>query len=282
MELIVKITKGWNMLSGMGKIAVVIILAMLTLAIFAPVLSSWPHDISSGPPLEPPSNQHFLGTDDLGVDLWAMICHGARVSILVGLGTALLAGLGGGLLGMWAALRGGWVDRLVMRGVDVMIALPSLPVMIVLAAFFGSSVFNIILVLALVSWAMPARMVRSQALALKEQPYIQLAMFYGASTSYMLRRHFLPELIPILLVSIIRLTSMAIIAEASLAFIGLGDPTSRSWGLIINHALSFRGIYFTDFWKWWLLYPWFMLTLLVTAFALLGRELERIAQPQRH
>ena len=202
------------------------------------------------------------------------------MSIAVGVGTALLAGLGGGLVGMLAALKGGWVDRVVMRVVDVMVALPSLPVMIVLAAFFGSSVTNIILVLAIVSWAMPARIVRSQGLVLKEQPYIKMASFYGASTWYMLRKHFLPELLPILAVSMIRLTSMAIIAEASLAFIGLGDPTSRSWGLIINHAINFRGIFFTDFWKWWLVYPWLMLTLLVTAFALLGRELERLAEPR--
>lgn len=272
--------KGWSLLSGMGKGAIIVILMMVLLAIFAPLLTSLPPNVSSGPPLVPPGGKHLLGTDELGVDLWAMICHGARVSIAVGVGTALLAGLGGGLVGMLAALKGGWVDRVVMRVVDVMVALPSLPVMIVLAAFFGSSVTNIILVLAIVSWAMPARIVRSQGLVLKEQPYIKMASFYGASTWYMLRKHFLPELLPILAVSMIRLTSMAIIAEASLAFIGLGDPTSRSWGLIINHAINFRGIFFTDFWKWWLVYPWLMLTLLVTAFALLGRELERLAEPR--
>jgi peptide/nickel transport system permease protein len=223
---------------------------------------------------------HLLGTDELGVDIWAMIVYGSRVSLAVGLGTALLAGFCGGVIGIFSAYRGGWIDRLFMRVIDIMIALPNLPVMIVLAAFFGPSLLNIIIVLALFSWSIPARIVRAGALSLKEQPYIKMAAHYGGGTFYLLGKHFIPELLPIITVSMIRLASMAIITEASLAFLGLGDPTSRSWGLIINHAVTFRGIYFTDFWKWWLLYPWLFLTLLVTSLALFGRDLERIADPR--
>jgi len=167
-----------------------------------------------------------------------------------------------------------------MRVIDIMIVMPDLPVMVILAAFFGSSLRNIILVLALFSWSHPARIVRAQVLVLKEQGYIKMARNYGASDLYIIFRHLLPELTPILAVSMIRLSGMAIVTEAGLAFLGLGDPTSRSWGLIINHALNFRGIYFTEFWKWWLLYPWIFLTLLVTSLALLGRDLERIADPR--
>jgi len=161
-----------------------------------------------------------------------------------------------------------------------MIALPNLPVMIVLAAFFGPSLVNIIIVLALFSWSRPARVVRAGALSLNEQPYIKMAAHYGASSFYLLTRHFLPELLPIIMVSMIRLAGRAIVAEASLAFMGLGDPTSRSWGLIIHHAVNFSGIYFTEFWKWWLFYPWLFLTLLVTSLAMLGRDLEKIADPR--
>ncbi|MEW6622687.1 MAG: ABC transporter permease [Bacillota bacterium] len=270
----------WHSLNILGKISAIIIVLLILMAIAAPLLSWLPHDRSSGPPLIPPGLPHLMGTDDLGVDIWAMICYGSRVSLLVGLGTAFLAGLGGGIVGMLAAYKGGWFDRAVMRLIDIMIALPNLPVMIVLAAFFGPSLMNIIIVLALFSWSIPARIVRSGALSLKEQPYIKMAAHYGAGPFYLLTRHFIPELLPIVMVSMIRLAGMAIVTEASLAFLGLGDPTSRSWGLIINHAVNFRGIYFTDFWKWWLFYPWVFLTLLVTSLALLGRELERIADPR--
>lgn len=270
----------WRNLSIFGRVSLVILFGLVFMAIFAPFLTGHSHNISSGPPLSPPGAKHLLGTDELGVDLWSMICFGARVSLIVGLFTALLAGLGGGTIGIIAAYRGGWVDRVLMRVVDIMVVLPDLPVMIVLAAFFGPSLRNIIIVLALFSWSIPARLVRAQALALKEQPYIKMAAHYGGSTVYLLTRHFLPELFPLLVVSMIRLAGMAIITEASLSFLGLGDPTSRSWGLIINHAVNFRGIYFTPFWKWWLLYPWIFLTLLVSSLALLGRDLERIADPR--
>lgn len=279
-KTILRIRGIWSNLNVLGKISGIILVLLVLMAIFAPLLSWLPHDRSSGPPLTPPGMPHMLGTDELGVDIWAMICYGSRVSLMVGLGTALLAGLGGGIVGMLAALQGGWFDRFFMRLVDIMVALPNLPVIIVLAAFFGQSLTNIIIVLALFSWSIPARIVRSSALSLKEQPYIKIAAHYGAGSFYLLTRHFIPELLPIVIVSMVRLAGMAIVAEASLAFLGLGDPASRSWGLIINHAVNFRGIYFTPFWKWWLLYPWIFLAALVTSLALLGRDIERIADPR--
>jgi peptide/nickel transport system permease protein len=273
-------TSFWGKLNIIGKISFLIVMLIIFMAVFAPLISWMPHDRSSGPPLSPPGLPHLLGTDELGVDIWTMICYGSRISLLVGLGTAFLAGFGGGLIGIIAALKGGLVDRFLMRLIDIMLALPNLPVMIVLAAFFGSNLLNIIIVLALFSWAIPARVVRAGALTLKEQPYIKMAAHYGASPLYLLMKHFVPELLPVVMVSMIRLAGMAIVTEASLAFLGLGDPTSRSWGLIINHAVNFSGIYFTEYWKWWLFYPWFFLTMLVTSLALLGRELETIADPR--
>ncbi len=274
------IRRFWQRSSVSGRIALLVLLAFVLLAIFAPVVARLPHDVSSGPPLSPPSADHILGTDDLGYDLWSMISHGARTSLAVGVLTALFAGVLGAFAGIAAAYREGWTDRVVMRVVDVMVILPDLPAMILLAALFGPSVRTIIIVLVLFSWSIPARMLRSQALVLKEQPYIRMAGHYGAGTFYLMRHHFLPELLPLLSVSMIRLAGMAIVAEASLSFLGLGDPTSKSWGLIINHAISFPGILYTPFWKWWLVFPWLFLALLVTSLALIGRELERFADPR--
>ncbi|MCK8828392.1 ABC transporter permease [Natroniella acetigena] len=263
-----------------GKLALIMILIILLIAIFAPCLSSHPHQRSSGSALTPPDGEHLLGTDDLGIDLWAQIANGARISLMVGFGTALLAALGGGILGIIAAYKGGLIDKILMRLIDIMMVMPDLPVMILLAAFFGPSLFNIILVLSLFSWIRPARVVRSQILMLKEQSYIKSAESYGASSWYLICKHFLPEVSPLLAVSIIRLSGRAIVAEAGLSFLGLGDPTSRSWGLIIHHALNFAGIYYTPFWRWWLLYPWLALTILIVSLAFIGRDLERIVDPR--
>ena len=276
----VKIACFFNKFSIPGKAGLIGLSLIFLIALLAPWIAGHSPRVSSGPPLIPPAWPHILGTDELGVDLWAQICYGARVSLLVGISTALLAGLVGGAVGIISGYIGGWVDKIIMRLVDIMIVLPDLPVMIVLAAFFGPSLVNIILVLALFSWVSPARIVRSQVLMLKEQNYIKAAEIYGASPWYLLWKHFLPELLPILVVNMIRLTGRAIVAEASLSFLGLGDPTSRSWGLIIHHATSFKGIYYTDFWKWWLFYPWLFLMLMVVSLAFISRDLERIADPR--
>lgn len=283
MELHLKIKSAINAFkkfSLSGKLGLILILLILLMAIFAPWLSPHPHQRSSGSALIPPDSEHILGTDDLGIDLWAQITNGARISLLVGFGTALLAAVGGGIMGIVAAYKGGLIDKILMRLIDIMMVMPDLPVMILLAAFFGPSLFNIILVLAIFSWIRPARIVRSQVLMLKEQSYIKSAESYGAKSWYLIRKHFLPEVSPLLAVSIIRLSSRAIVAEAGLSFLGLGDPTSRSWGLIIHHALNFQGIYYTSFWRWWLLYPWLALTILTVSLAFIGRDLERIVDPR--
>jgi peptide/nickel transport system permease protein len=267
-------------LSLSGRAGLALILTLITLAVAAPLITGHsPHD-ATGPTLAPPCREHLLGTDELGADIWAQICYGARISLTVGLATALLSGLGGALLGIITGYRGGWPDRLLMRLADLLTVLPDLPVMIVLAAFFGPSLVSIVLVLSLFSWVFTARIVRARVMSLKQRRYIQAAEAYGAGLIYLLRRHFLPEIFPLAAVSMIRLAGRAIVTEAGLSFLGLGDPTSRSWGLIIHHALAFKGIYYTPFWKWWLLCPWLALTLTVAALALVGRDLEEMADPR--
>jgi peptide/nickel transport system permease protein len=267
-------------LSTGGKAGMTVLLLVLVLAVAAPLVCQHSHRQTSGPALSAPGRDHWMGTDELGVDIWAQVCFGARISLLVGTGTALLAGLGGALAGMFAGYLGGWTDRLLMRLIDLVLVLPDLPVMIVLAAFFGPGVWTIIVVLSAFSWVFTARIVRSRVLSLKQRRYIQAAETYGAGALYLMRRHFLPEIFPLATVGMIRLAGRAIVAEAGLSFLGLGDPTSRSWGVIMHNALSFQGIYYTHFWKWWLLFPWSALTLVVTSLALIGKDLEKTADPR--
>ncbi|WP_347489823.1 ABC transporter permease [Desulfoscipio sp. XC116] len=264
-------------MSGFGKFGLVVILLVLLLGIFAPLLCEYPHKIPSGAALEPPGSEHWLGTDDLGIDLWAQICHGAGISMLIGFGTALLAGCGGGALGIAAGYYGKKIDGLIMGVCNIMMVIPQLPLMIVLGAFFGPSLKNIIIVIAVFAWTGPARTVRSQILAMCREKYIIAAQSFGASFVHLAVKHFIPGVLPVLMVGIIHIVGRAIVAEAGLAFLGLGDPTSKSWGLILNRSINFPGIYFTDYWHWWVLAPLSFLTLLVLSIAFVGRDLEKTA-----
>jgi len=270
----------WVSLTLTGKIGLAILVLTAVMALFAPHLAVHSPFTASDETLQPPGNGHLLGTDNMGVDIWAQICYGARISLYLGFATALLAGLGGSIIGIAAGYWGGTVERVILRFIDIMLVLPRLPMIIFTAAFFGSSLENIIIVLAAFNWPGPARLVRGQVISLREQGYIIVAKSYGASFWYMLRKHLIPELAPIMLVSMVRLASRGIVAEAGLAFLGLGDPTSKSWGMMIYYATNFKGIYFTPFWQWWLLYPWLAITILVVGFALLGRDLERSTDPR--
>lgn len=268
-------SKRLNM-STSGKISLGILILLLIIGIFAPVLSKHPYNIPSGAALEAPTKAHILGTDDLGIDLWAQICIGTRISIIVGFGTALLAGVGGGIIGIICGYYGGIVDRILMRITDIMIILPDLPLMIIIGAFFGPSIFNIIIVLSLFSWTTPARIVRAKVMSVTKEDYIIAAKSYGGGFYHITKRHILREVFPVLMVSIIKLVNKAIIAEASLSFLGLGDPNSKSWGIILNHAMGFQGIYFTEYWKWWIVSPLVAITVTVMSIAFLGREIEKI------
>jgi peptide/nickel transport system permease protein len=148
---------------------------------------------------------------------------------------------------------------------------------VLLGAFWGPSLYNIILALAVFSWSIPARTVRSQILAIKQEKYIAAARSYGADFFHLTLRHFGPGIFTLAAVGMIKVTGRAIVAEAGLSFLGLGDPTSRSWGLILNHALNFKGIYFTEYWKWWITAPLLAITILVAAIAILARDGERLA-----
>ena len=264
----------FNAMSVPGRLGTILILLMILTAVFAPLLSPYDHQIPSGEALLPPGAAHLLGTDDLGIDLWAQICNGSRVSLLVGLGTALLAGIGGGLIGIMAGYYGGWPDRGITAICDTMMVIPRLPMMIVLGAFFGPSTRNIIIVIALLSWTRPARTVRASILSIKQENYIKAARGWGAGFLHLTAKHFFPAALPVIVVGMIRIAGHAIVAEAGMAFLGLGDPLSKSWGIILNRSINFSGIYFTEYWKWWVMSPLAALILLVLSVALLGRDLE--------
>ncbi len=265
--------------SGSARTGAVLLAVMVVLALFGPTLAPYDPSLPVAAPYQAPSAAHWLGTNDIGQDLLSELLVGARVSLAIGLLAAAVSVAFGTLVGILAGALGGWVDAVLMRLTDVVLTLPFLPLVIVLATFFGPSLLTTAAVLSLVIWARPARVVRSQALTVAGRAYVEAAHALGGRASHVLRRHVLPAVAPVALSQFVLAVSSAVLAEASLAFLGLGDPLSKSWGSILFYAQT-RGAFLTGAWPWWVLPPGLMIAATVLGFALLGRSLERALTPR--
>lgn len=265
--------------SASGRIGGALLATVLVLGLIGPALAPYdPRAIVADPYLAP-SVRHWLGTNDIGQDILSELLAGTRVSLAIGLLAASAAVGIGTVVGIVAGTAGGWLDALLMRVTDVVLTLPFLPLVIVLAAFVGPSLATTATVLTLVIWARPARVVRSQALTTAARAYVEAAHALGGRRLHVLRRHVLPSVAPIALSQFVLAVSSAVLAEASLAFLGLGDPVQKSWGSILFYAQT-RGAFLTGSWPWWVLPPGLMIAATVLAFALLGRSLEGALMPR--
>lgn len=235
-----------------------------------------PHDISFLP-LSPPSADHLLGVNDGGMDILSELFYGLRNTLWFGL-VAGAFGLGIGVMtGLAAAWLGGWIDQVCMRLADVFLAIPAVMILILLAAFFRPSPLALAMTLALLSWPTTAKGVRAQALVLKNSLHIQAARNMGASSLYIILRHLMPELFPLYLISFAAKTRMAVFMEASLAFLGLFDPSRKSLGIMISYGLKY---YYLDIWLNWLLPPILSLSLIIMTATFLAISLERVFDPR--
>lgn len=271
-----KLIINYKKLTILGKISLFIILTLFLLGIFSSQIANFPPDKVVADAFISPNKTHYLGTDDLGMDIFAQILYGAKVSIFISLVVAISSTVLGSIVGMLAGYYGGIIDRILIRIIDILTIIPTLPLLIIISAFWGPSIKNIIVILIFLSWINPARMIRSKVITLKTQPYIIASKYYGAGFMYIARKHFFKEVFPLMLVSIIKLISATIVSEASLSFLGLGDPTNKTWGLVLNYALSFNAIYFTPYWKWWVLSPLMAIMILVLSVSFFSMELERL------
>ncbi|MFN3762236.1 MAG: ABC transporter permease [Anaerolineae bacterium] len=270
----------------MRRLPADVVFGMVVLALFgavallAPVLAPYDPRAFSGQPLERPSPAHPLGTNDVGHDILSELLYGARISLTValaaGAGTALL----GTLIGGAAGYIGGWPDRLLMRLVDMMMSLPRLPLIILLITFLGSGLFQTILVISLIFWPTTARVVRAQVQSIRTRGYIRMARLFGGGHLYIFLKHVLPSVAPLVAHGLVVSAGHAAVMEAGLAFLGLGDPTVKSWGLMIRFALNLPGIFLTDRWVWWALPPALCITLLIMGLTFLGIGMERSLHPR--
>jgi peptide/nickel transport system permease protein len=261
-----------------GRAGLIICTLFLLLAIFAPVLRTVDPkrtgDVANI--LRPPSREFWLGTDDLARDIWSQIIYGSRISLMIGFLAAALAVFIGSLVGLIAGFYGGRIDELLMRIVDFFLMLPTLPLMIVLAAMLGPNIWNIIIVVGLIWWTTTARIVRSQVLSLKERAFVEASKCIGASNRLLIFGEILPNVVPIIFANAVLMVTWAIYAEAVLAFFGLGDPTTISWGMILHFAFESGNMSRAP---WWVAPPVVCIVLLILGFSFLGTAVSDIMKP---
>ncbi|WP_306052092.1 ABC transporter ATP-binding protein/permease [Natronococcus wangiae] len=250
------------------------VLVFVAVGALGPALAPYPADEMVGPPFAEPGEDHLLGTDDVGHDILSLLLVGARVSMLVGIVAGTVAILVGTAVGVTAGLLGGRTDRSVMRFVDIVLTIPFLPLIIVVAAVLGPGLWTTIGVLSAVMWARPARELRSEVLSIRNREYIEASRSMGASAFHVATRYVVPAVSLIVVAQYARAVSMAILLEAALSFLGLGDPTAPSWGTILFYAQQ-RSAFLTEAWKWWVIPPGLAITCSVLSFIFVTLGVER-------
>ncbi len=261
-------------------------LAMLGSAVIVALLAPWLAPFDPKAPVKvtidtiyaAPGAGHLLGTDDAGKDVLSSFIYGARVSLIVGFFASFISLLIGGIIGIVAGFYGGWVERLLMRFTDIMLVIPDLPLAVVLVALTQPGLWNVILVIGILGWTSTARMVRAQTLSVKERKFVLRARASGAGNLYIIRRHILPLVFPLLIANTVLAIAGAILSESTLSFLGLSDPNTVSWGQMLNYAFS-RGAITSGAW-WTLIPPGLGIVWLVLGCTLVGRRLEQMLNPR--
>lgn len=261
-----------------GLVGVSILTFLIVVAAVGPMLVS---NAGLSPVAEPWADARpglWLGGDDVGKDLFAQLVVGTRASLLVGLVVGLLVTVLAAVLGGAAAVGPRWLTAVLMRGADVVLTLPALPLLIVAAAFLGRGVDIRIMLLAALAWAGPARVIRAGVLSAWSSAHLEVARAMGAPVRHLLVRHASYAVAPLLIPVFVRAAMGAVIADASLSFLGLGDPTVPSWGTSLYWAAT-NGAFLTDAWARWPLPPGIAITVTVIALGLIGVAVEERINP---
>lgn len=263
----------WRGRFGVGALGL-----FLFMAVFGSALAPEDPNASSLEVLAGISGEHWLGTTENGSDVFSQLLTGARVSIMVGFAAALISTMLGASVGLAGGYFGGWTDRILDALENWFLVIPTLPLMIVLARLLDPSLTVLIMVIGLTSWAGTGRIVRAQVLTLRERAFVERARALGASDWYIIRTHILPNTLPLIFANTILIVAVAILSEAALAFLGLGDPTRISWGSMLENAFE-SGAPSVGAW-WYVIPPGLCITLLVLSVSLLGYLFEEHVNPR--
>ncbi|MFH1489172.1 MAG: ABC transporter permease [Pseudomonadota bacterium] len=286
-HLIVRLRGGWSIFiqNILGKIGLTLLVIFALMAIFSflpPMIDPMYHPMTGVDPeissSTGPSAAHWLGTDFMGRDIFSQLLAGARIAFMVGVSAAFMSIFLGTAVGMISGYMGKLVDTLLMRLAEVIMVMPTLLVMLILAALFGQlSIWAIVLVIALFRWPGVSRVIRAQTLTLKQRPFIEAAKVAGASHFRIIFRHIMPNVLPLsFLYMTFRVTS-AITIEAALAFLGFGDPGTVSWGMMLQWVWKTGHMFKAPY---WLLPPGICISLITLAFYMLGRAMDEVLDPR--
>ena len=270
----------WSIVRGQpAATAGTVMLALFGLvAILAPYVAPYGAREKVGEPFAPPSGSHPFGLDDGGVDMLTLMMHGARVSLLVGFAAAAVAMLFGGTMGLLSGYFGGKLDTALNAVTNYMIAIPDVPLILVIAALFGRSLTNIIVIIGAIYWTYTARIIRAEAKSLRERTFVGRARALGAGNTRIIVRHVLPQVGPLLIAQTVLFVAYAIFAETYVTFLGLGDPSLISWGKLIANAFEASAI---TAGAWWAIVPpGFAVAFVVLACTMVGRALEDALNPR--
>ena len=268
-----------NKLAVLGAILFVVI---CILCFAAPLFTQWgPTQISLRDRLVSPNAELIFGTDQMGRDIWARMLYGGRISIIVGLGSALGAAVIGVTLGMYVGYKGKWLDAIILKISDVFLAFPQMVLIIIMVALVGQSLQNMIIIFILTGWPSMYRMARSKVLSLKEEEFVQALRAFGISDVKIAFKHMLPNTIGPIVVNITLSTAMFILQEASLSVLGYGVPQEvATWGNIINVITNAGTIRYDWLGYWWMWLPCaIMLILFVLAINFIGDGLRDASDP---
>jgi len=263
-----------------GVVGLVLLFAVTAAALLTPVLVPFESlDVTrlTAGQNEPPSGAHWLGTDPAGRDVVALLLWGSRISLLVGFAASAVSMIIGTVVGMAAGHFSGWAQAAVMRVIDFFLVIPGLVLAIVLASVLNRGGVTIVIAIGVTSWVATARIVRSQTLSIEARDYIERSRALGAGGGHILGRHVLPAVLPLVLACTTLTVGSAVIAESTLSFLGLGDPTTISWGSMLKTALD-TGAATAGFW-WFVLPPGFAIVVVVLSVTLVGRALEAMVNP---
>jgi peptide/nickel transport system permease protein len=265
-----------------GMTGLAILAFFIALAIASPVLvpaASLDPALASGPLHAPPQMGYPLCTDDFGRSVLDLLIAGSRVSLLVGLTAAIGAMLIGAVVGISAGYFGGTkIDTFLNAFTNWFLVIPWLALAIAIASILGASLFHVILVIAITSWAGTARIVRAQSLSVRERDYVERSRATGGSHWHVVTRHILPNVFPVLFANTILMVALAILSETTLAILGLSDPVAISWGKIIESAFTSGAM--TAGWWWWLIPPGVCIVLVTLAFTMVGFALDEVLSPR--
>jgi peptide/nickel transport system permease protein len=265
----------------LGRAGVALFILTVIMAVAGPLIFPFnPAQVSNASTglLAAPSAAHWLGTDELGRDVFREFLSGAHVSLIVGLAATAISMILGAGIGIAAGYYGRAVDTVLMRITDFFLVLPQLPLVIALAALFGQNLGIIILVIGMTGWPTTARIVRSQTLSLRERQFVTRVRSLGASNLRILRRHILPNVMPLIFANTVLVIGSAILAEATLSFLGLGDPVQISWGTMLHFAFE-SGAIGRGAW-WYFVPPGLGIVIVVLAFTLTGHAIDEALNPR--